>query len=198
MKRKFSVTVVLIVSLTGCTTPVSELKRQQQRSIEVGLGEQEPIDSTIVAQGEEEPAWAFSTELSPMLGFGALVRNQDLLISDTDEHGRDIMESGGYGSAAASINTFHIDGQGEAQGESMVSRVEFGTKNRVKYACQGTGRVLVEIAVDDKTVKETTVECTIPSNEISIEVDASKGHNLSVNQQPTAQTRGLYGIAIYD
>lgn len=190
--------LALLLGVTACTTPVSQLKRPQEPSLQSntdGGGQVETFQGT----GDEDDPPEFGEPVLPiMISFGESIRQMDLLLSTTDENGQDVFEAHGYESAVSTANTFQFDAQAGVPVEILTSRVEYGTKNFVKYACQGIGDVLVQISLNGKEVVQGSVHCGIPAHETSFEVKAPRGSELTVSHQPSPQTRGIFELALYD
>lgn len=187
MKRIVPVAVVLVCALTSCTTPVSKLKPSQEPTVSV-------VEETTQEQSSGlDPSW-----FPPMANFGHTILADNGLLNIENDQGGEFMAVNGDHSVASSVNTFRFSDEGEALPETLIYRVQFGTKNLLRYACQGIGTVQLQVQVDQKVIAEDTLQCAIPVDELSIEFAVPAGPEVTIIKQPSPDTRGIYEIAFYD
>ena len=187
MKRIVPVTVLLLCALTSCTTPVSQITPSQ-----------EPTVSVVEETTQEQSSGLDSLWFPPMASFGHTILAGNGLLNIENDQGGEFMAVNGNHSVASSVNTFRFSDEGEALPETLIYRVQFGTKNLLRYACQGTGTVQLQVQVDQKVIAEDTLRCAIPADEISMEFAVPAGPEVTIAKQPSPETRGFYEIAFYD
>lgn len=197
MRRVVPVAFVLLLGLASCSTPVSQLKLPQEQRSQPGAGEQESTVS-VVETDQEAASGPDSLWFPPMASFGHTILGGNGLLNAENEQGSEFMVANGKHSVASSLNTYRISDAGDAQAETQVFRVQFGTENLVRFACQGAGVVRLQAKVGEKVIAEDSLRCAIPANELGMEFAVPESTEVTITQQPSPETRGFYELAFYD
>jgi len=193
MKRTVPLTLVLLLGLCSCTTPVSQLRVPEESSTDISSG----VLVEEISEESNESIEEISDYFPPMIAFGAAIMDRDGLTGSLEDPESDFFEENGFTSGAGSSNTFRLNEAGQIQPEHLIVSTVAGQKNLVMFACQGIGTVRVAAEKDGQVVAEDSLRCSIPAAELKMEFIVPQGGDLWITQEPSADTRGIHEVMFY-
>ncbi|MGX1750687.1 hypothetical protein [Glutamicibacter protophormiae] len=199
MKKMLPLLGAVILALTSCTTPVSQLgpldrepPRQQSNTLQL----QQPVEesSTEEIAHRQEVALHYP----PLMYLAMVGISSDPTAMDGIGFWQGEIEQRGYHGLVAWNAARFLYQQGGVLAPEELSLETAGLPGPylIKFSCSGSGQVDLRVRDGQSALKKKIVQCSTEANVVEVELDKEKIENLVVELIPELSAPASYEIQV--